>query len=299
MRRFKNQALTQELKTRAKTTLDKTIGQKGDKRFIAEIRVADIDPNPDQPRQDLDPEAEVFLLFAEDIADRGLKEPIRVVRQPDNPDRYYPVDGHRRLLAHQVKEIEIIEAIVESYADMAEVTEETLLANFQRVDLNPIDAAAAGQRLKKEHKFTDEVLGRRFNLSRPSVTQLLSLNRLPQDIKDEYRALNNPEITKSMLLEIVQVKGAEDRRTIWDEVKKGGRTVREIRKAREAKHKKTPRPKVSNKDRTIVNAQGLRKRLEATIQEGAQLDEAYYQQLSGILQDITTLLEQWHNEGKE
>lgn len=146
-----------------------------------EIAPSRIDPNPRQPRQVFDEEALAELVHS--IREFGLMQPI-VVRATasgsESPDalRYQLVMGERRWRAAQLAGLETIPAIVRETADDS-MLRDALLENIHRAQLNPLEEAAAYQQLLEEFEVTHEELATRIGRSRPLITNMIRLLRLP------------------------------------------------------------------------------------------------------------------------
>lgn len=140
-----------------------------------EIDPALIDPNPRQPRQVFDEEALAELVHS--IREFGLMQPI-VVRSPDSAGRYQLVMGERRWRAAQEAGLQTIPAIVRETTD-DNMLRDALLENIHRVQLNPLEEAAAYQQLLEEFGVTHDELAARLGRSRPLVTNMIRLLRLP------------------------------------------------------------------------------------------------------------------------
>jgi ParB family transcriptional regulator, chromosome partitioning protein len=144
-----------------------------------EIDPSTIDPNPRQPRQAFDEEALAELVHS--IREFGLMQPIvvRVVpgTAPAAP-RYQLVMGERRWRAAQQAGLATIPAIVRETADDS-MLRDALLENIHRVQLNPLEEAAAYQQLLDEFGVTHDELAARIGRSRPLITNMIRLLRLP------------------------------------------------------------------------------------------------------------------------
>ncbi|HEX9176840.1 MAG TPA: ParB/RepB/Spo0J family partition protein [Mycobacterium sp.] len=140
-----------------------------------EIDPALIVPNPRQPRQVFDEEALAELVHS--IREFGLMQPI-VVRSPDPAGRYQLVLGERRWRAAQQAGLATIPAIVRETSD-DNMLRDALLENIHRVQLNPLEEAAAYQQLLEEFGVTHDELAARIGRSRPLVTNMIRLLRLP------------------------------------------------------------------------------------------------------------------------
>jgi ParB family chromosome partitioning protein len=145
-----------------------------------EIDPTAIEPNPRQPRQVFDEEALAELVHS--IREFGLMQPI-VVREvadlaPGAPVRYQLVMGERRWRAAQEAGLATIPAIVRETAE-DNLLRDALLENIHRVQLNPLEEAAAYQQLLEEFDVTHEELAARIGRSRPVITNMIRLLRLP------------------------------------------------------------------------------------------------------------------------
>ncbi|MEU6641485.1 ParB/RepB/Spo0J family partition protein [Saccharomonospora sp. NPDC046836] len=148
-----------------------------------EVPVNAIQANPKQPRQVFDEEALAELEHS--IREFGLMQPI-VVRQLPG-DAYELVMGERRLRASQQAGLERIPAIVRQTADEA-MLRDALLENIHRVQLNPLEEAAAYQQLLEEFEVTHDELASRIGRSRPAITNTIRLLRLPLPVQRRVAA---------------------------------------------------------------------------------------------------------------
>ena len=148
-----------------------------------EIRPELIEPNPKQPRQAFDDEALGELVHS--IREFGLMQPI-VVREV-GPEKYQLVMGERRWRASQLAGSETIPAIVRETADDS-LLRDALLENIHRVQLNPLEEAAAYQQLLEEFDVTHEELAARLGRSRPVISNMIRLLRLPVPVQRRVAA---------------------------------------------------------------------------------------------------------------
>ncbi|KUI44530.1 chromosome partitioning protein ParB [Mycobacterium sp. IS-1590] len=144
-----------------------------------EIDPSSIEPNPRQPRQVFDEEALAELVHS--IREFGLMQPI-VVRALPQPEagggRFQLVMGERRWRAAQQAGLTTIPAIVRETTDDS-MLRDALLENIHRVQLNPLEEAAAYQQLLDEFEVTHDELATRIGRSRPVITNMIRLLRLP------------------------------------------------------------------------------------------------------------------------
>ncbi len=130
---------------------------------LREVAVGDVVPNPKQPRQVFDDEALEELSHS--VREFGLLQPI-VVRE-NAEGGYELIMGERRLRAARAAGLETVPAIVRDTTDDA-MLRDALLENIHRVQLNPLEEAAAYQQLLEEFGATHEELATKIGRSRSS-----------------------------------------------------------------------------------------------------------------------------------
>ena len=159
-------------------------GSSGIGAVYREIDPALIDPNPRQPRQVFDEEALAELVHS--IREFGLMQPIVVRAMPDG-QRYQLVMGERRLRAAQAAGMAAIPTIVRETGE-DNLLRDALLENIHRVQLNPLEEAAAYQQLLDEFGVTHDELAARIGRSRPLITNMIRLLRLPIPVQRRVAA---------------------------------------------------------------------------------------------------------------
>jgi ParB family transcriptional regulator, chromosome partitioning protein len=152
-----------------------------------EIDPGQIDPNPRQPRQVFDEEALSELVHS--IREFGVMQPIvvRAVPATDGSTRYQLVMGERRWRATQQAGLATIPAIVRETADDS-MLRDALLENIHRAQLNPLEEAAAYQQLLDEFGVTHDELASRIGRSRPLISNMIRLLRLPIPVQRRVAA---------------------------------------------------------------------------------------------------------------
>ncbi|MCX6983619.1 MAG: ParB/RepB/Spo0J family partition protein, partial [Lentisphaerae bacterium] len=168
-----------------------------EKGNLYQIPITDFKPDPDQPRKVIDPDALAELTAS--IAKIGVIQPLLFRVEAGNPYLII-VAGERRYAAAQKAGLFVLPAICVT-GDYAEIA---LIENLQRQDLTAVEEAEALLRLKDEQKYTDEQLAGVIGKARTTLTEMLSLNRLPLAIRNECRG--DRKITKSILIEIARKK---------------------------------------------------------------------------------------------
>jgi ParB family chromosome partitioning protein len=152
-----------------------------------EIAPTDIEPNPRQPRQVFDEESLSELVHS--IREFGLLQPIVVRAAEGAPGgaRYQIVMGERRWRAAQEAGLATIPAIVRATGD-DNLLRDALLENIHRVQLNPLEEAAAYQQLLDEFGVTHDELAARIGRSRPLITNMIRLLKLPIPVQRRVAA---------------------------------------------------------------------------------------------------------------
>ncbi len=151
------------------------VGKDGDLR---KLPVEMIQRGKYQPRRDMQPEA--LEELAESIKVQGVMQPI-VVR-PISADKYEIIAGERRWRATQLAGLDSIPVLVRHVPDEAAIAM-SLIENIQREDLNPIEEAMALARLQQEFELTHQQVAEAVGKSRTTVTNLLRLTSLREDVQ--------------------------------------------------------------------------------------------------------------------
>jgi len=151
--------------------------------YFTELPLDSISPNPRQPRTAFDEEAMNELV--ESVREVGMLQPI-VVR-PLGGGRFELVMGERRWRAAQQADLEKVPAIVRETADHA-LLRDALLENLHRVQLNPLEEAAAYQQMLEDFGCTQEELANRIKRSRPQISNTIRLLKLPPTVQRRIAA---------------------------------------------------------------------------------------------------------------
>lgn len=151
--------------------------------MLSNLRLANITPNPNQPRKQFDEQGLAGL--AESIKANGLIQPILVRRVPGpeaGPDaRFQLVAGERRFRAAKIAGLAVVPAIIKSVQDDA-MLELALVENIQRTDLNPMERANAYTALVKRG-LQQDVVAQRLGESRVTITNYMRLLDLPEEVQ--------------------------------------------------------------------------------------------------------------------
>lgn len=193
-----------------------TLGEKGVGQMLA---VADVMPNPGQPRKTFDKEA--LETLADSIAKYGVLQPITVRRRADG--KYLIIAGERRWRAAQLSGLKDIPALVIE-ADDRLAAELALIENLQREDLNPIEEAEGYQSLIDDFGFTQEEIAEAVGRGRATIAnsvRLLDLNPQVVELLRDGKLTAGHAKPLSSLDHDLQFKIAED-------AARAQRSVREV-----------------------------------------------------------------------
>ena len=158
---------------------------------IYEIPIESIHTNPTQPRQTFEREPLEALKLS--IAREGLLQPIAVIC--DEANGFIIAAGERRYRA--VKELGW--TTIPARIVAGNIHDLAVMENMIREDLNPMERAIAMQSYLAEHKCSRKKLATILGIARNSISEVLSLNRLPKEIqeviiKDKRYSLHNMRI---------------------------------------------------------------------------------------------------------
>ncbi|MDE7451216.1 MAG: ParB/RepB/Spo0J family partition protein [Alistipes sp.] len=145
---------------------------------MAEIAIADIVPNPTQPRTQFDEEA--LDELADSIRQLGVIQPVTVRRS--NNGKYIIISGERRWRAAQRADLKTLPAYIREVDD-ENLHAMALVENIQRQDLNAIEIALGMQRLIDECHLTQDALSEKVGKKRSSVSNYLRLLKLPDEVQ--------------------------------------------------------------------------------------------------------------------
>ncbi|WP_426584723.1 ParB/RepB/Spo0J family partition protein [Mucilaginibacter sp. R-33] len=149
---------------------------------VNEIKLAEIEVNPFQPRTDFDEQA--LAELSESIKLQGLIQPITL--RKIGAHKYQLISGERRFRASKLAGLTQIPAYVRTANDQ-QMLEMALIENIQRENLNAIEVALSFQRMIEECNLKQEELGDRVSKNRSTVTNYLRLLRLPPVIQASIR----------------------------------------------------------------------------------------------------------------
>jgi ParB family chromosome partitioning protein len=156
---------------------------------VAQVPVAQIIPNPRQPRAVFKPED--LAELADSIREHGIIQPLIVTRGEDD-SHYTLIAGERRLQAAKQAGLAQVPAIIRTATDQQRL-ELALIENIQRADLNALEEAHAYQSLMDEFRLAHDEIARRVGKNRVTITNTLRLLKLPNSAQ---KALLDEQITE-------------------------------------------------------------------------------------------------------
>ena len=178
-----------------------------------------VKPNPYQPRKTFDPEK--LAELSQSIQKKGVLQPVIIRR--DEAGEIYLVAGERRLRAAKMAGLEKIPAIL-TKGNPAEIA---LIENLQRENLSPVEESEALARMAEEFEYTQEQIALVVGKARSTITESLSLNRLPESIKEECRRADI--YPRRLLVEIAKQETPEEMIALFARVKEGGLKSDQVR----------------------------------------------------------------------
>ena len=201
-------------------------GQAGEE--LRELPVEVIEPNPDQPRARIDPEALAGL--ADSISASGVVQPLIV--RPLSGGKFELVAGERRWRAAQKAGLKRIPAVIRDQ-DESRRLETALIENMVREDLSPVEEAKACAALVEDLGLSKEALSKRVGRSRAAVSNLIRLLGLPDEA---LKLLDSGKLSEGHGRALLLAKGNDARRKLARQAAKAEWSVRETeRRAKAAK----------------------------------------------------------------
>jgi ParB family chromosome partitioning protein len=176
-------------------------------------------PNPNQPRKYFD---EVALQeLSDSIKQTGVIQPV-IIRK--DGEQIILVAGERRLRAAKMAGLPKIPCILTK----GNPIEIALIENLQRENLSPIEESEALHQMIDQHNYTQQDLAHVIGKGRSTITETLSLNRLPSKIKDECRRADS--ISRRVLVEVAKQDSHNDMLNLFAQIKKNKLSSDDVRK---------------------------------------------------------------------
>jgi ParB family chromosome partitioning protein len=159
------------------------------------IDIDRIEPNPEQPRTEI---GDLTELSAS-IKEKGVLEPLLVLAKGDGT--YMIIAGERRWRASRLAGLAEVPCI-QIETDEEGVAEIALIENLQRRDLTIWEEADGLKALAEKFGYTQDQIAQKISKSRPTVSELMSVAGLPQNVRQRCRELNIS--AKATLLDVAR-----------------------------------------------------------------------------------------------
>ncbi len=199
---------------------------------MTEIKIADIIPNPTQPRTQFDEQA--LEELADSIRVLGLIQPITVKK---DGDKYLIISGERRWRAAQAAGLESLPAYIRDVDD-TNLHAMALVENIQRQDLNAIEVALGLQRLIDECGLTQDALADKVGKKRSTIANYMRLLRLPDEVQ---LAVKEGILSMGHAKAIASVENRRQQLALLKKCIKNNMSVRQIEEAARALAEKVAR----------------------------------------------------------
>ncbi len=188
--------------------------------ILAHVEVANIDPNPYQPRIDFEPEA--LQELAQSIREKGLVQPVTVRRWEGG---YQLISGERRLRACKLAGITHIPAYIRQVDSAEEMIELALIENIQRATLNPVEIAQSYRQLVEDYQHTPEEIARRVGKDRSTVVNFIRLLKLPKRILE---SVQRSELSMGHARALLSLPDEQAQLRIWQRIVRENLSVRKV-----------------------------------------------------------------------
>ena len=195
------------------------------------VEVGLIHPDPDQPRKYFDPGS--LEELSQSIKQKGVLQPV-IIRK-DETGNIILVAGERRFKASKLAGLKKIPAIVTKGNPL----EISIIENLQRENLSPIEEAEALNRMVENHGYTQDKLAFVIGKAKSTVSETLSLTRLPEEIKSEVRRAE--QYPRRLLLEIAKLGSNKEMISLFTKIKEGNLKSDQVRQITRKKQEKTQR----------------------------------------------------------
>jgi ParB family chromosome partitioning protein len=230
--------------------------KKDEVAYVAPERVK---PSALQPREEFEPQA--LEELAQSIREKGVIQPLLVRRRGDD---YELIAGERRLRAGILAGLKEVPVIVRDVQDRDSL-EMALIENIQRQELNPIEEARAFQYLIDKFHLTQEKIALTLGKARTTITNVLRLLSLPQEIQDE---LKRGRLSFAHGRALLETDDANLQRRLAQEAIVRGLSVRELESLLRRRRPRPPKrgmPVSGREPRIVVMEEGLQRALATKV----------------------------------
>ncbi|MDI9526253.1 MAG: ParB/RepB/Spo0J family partition protein [Pseudomonadota bacterium] len=190
---------------------------------ISMLEISVIVSNPNQPRKYFDQES--IRELAESIRENGLLQPI-LVREVGK--KYEIIAGERRYQAAKVAELFQVPCIIKNMDD-AEAFKVSLLENLQREDMDPFEEASGYKHFQDKYGMTQEDIAKAVNKKQSTVSEIMTLNKIPEPIRSNYRLTDIP---RTHLIEIAKADSEKTMHKLIELAQLNRLSARDLRAAK-------------------------------------------------------------------
>jgi ParB family chromosome partitioning protein len=243
---------------------------------IAFLPIANIQPNPLQPRSIFD--ATRLDELSNSIQTHGIIQPLLVRRKGST---YELIAGERRLRAAKLAGLVEVPAIVQDYAD-ERILEIALIENIQREDLNPMETAQALERLHKEMNLSHEEIATRTGKDRTTITNMIRLLRLPREVQllvaERRLSMGHARAILGLVSPELQTQVAEKAAAQGFSVRQVERLVKKVNEPRVPSDEPLQDPNIKAAVGDLEAALGTRVRIVEKSDQRGRIEIEYYSQ---------------------
>lgn len=228
---------------------------------LAEIPIAQIQPNPYQPRKTFN-EASIDEL-ARSVREHGIVQPLVVTRAGD---KYKLIAGERRFRAAQKAGLTTVPALIKEMMQEGDALQIALIENIQREDLNPIEEAMAYHQLHDDFQLTQEEISKRVGKERSTVANFLRLLKLPDPVK---KLLASGQLSMGHARALLAIESPKKQEQLADRVVRKSLNVRQTELLASESSPKTAEKKEKEKD---VFTRDAEDKLQRTLRTKVEID---------------------------
>jgi ParB family transcriptional regulator, chromosome partitioning protein len=209
-----------------------------DERY-AELDVAQLKPNPLQPRKRFDEDS--INELAQSIRESGVVQPVLVVQEEGD---FKIIVGERRWRAAQKAGLKKIPVMIRNLPPARQL-EISLIENIHREDLNPLEIALAYQKMAEDLNYTQQEIAEKVGKDRTSVSNYMRLLKLPKEIQD---ALGDGGLSMGHARAILALEEPEAQLAAFRQILDKGLSVRSSEKLTNKLKERPPRVQRSLED---------------------------------------------------
>lgn len=226
-----------------------------DKEKVTSLKLAQIEPNKEQPRKNFDEEK--LQQLADSIKQHGVIQPI-IVKDLNN-GYYQIVAGERRWRASRIAGLKEIPAIVRTYDELATM-QIALIENLQREDLNPIEEALSYKALLDDFALTQEKVSEQVGKSRSAIANTIRLLSLPKQIQ---KLLEEGAISGGHARAILSVTSEEGKLQLTEKIIENELNVRQAEQLAKTLNAQKPKKESAQPQTSAfdLQLQGIQKRM--------------------------------------